>query len=120
MHHAKPIDLTDMPADDRAAFVARLAMLVRTSAFRRRSAWDRALVIFTQDEKRVTGRADFAGWLRANALDDAARECMALRVPFGHVLCWVAADNAIGACAGLALVHLDAEIERLQAVHAHA
>ena len=117
---AKPIDLTDMPADERAAFVARLAMLVRASAFRRRSAWDRALVIFSQGEKRVTGRADFAGWLRANALDDTARECMTARVPFGHVLCWIAADNAIGACAGLALVNLNAEIERLQAAHADA
>jgi hypothetical protein len=120
MHHAKPIDLSEMPADDRASFVARLAMLVSKSAFRRRSSWARALVIFTDREKRVTGRADFAGWLRANALDDTARECMSLIVPSGHVLVWIEADNAVGAGAGLALVNLDAEIERLRAVDANA
>ena len=120
MHHAKPIDLTDMPTDDRAAFVARLAMLVRTSAFRRRSAWPRALVILTDGDKRVTSRVDFAHWARANDLAAVSRECLSSTLPPGNVLVWIAADNAIGACAGLALVHLDAEIERLRAVHANA
>jgi hypothetical protein len=108
------LDLSDAPEDERRAFVGRTLMLLRASAFRRRALWDRALVILTDREKRVTSRADFAMWLRANALDGPARECASRRVPHGHVLAWLEADNAIGACAGFALVNLAGEIERLR------
>jgi hypothetical protein len=111
----RSIDLSDTPDEERAAFVGRVLMLLRASAFRRPASWDRALVVFTPEGKRVTSRADFASWLRANALDEPARECTSRRVPPGHVLVWCEADNAVGACARLALVNLRGEIDRIRA-----
>ena len=108
----RPIDLQPLKPDDRAAFVGRILLLLRKSPFRRVAEWRNAVVVFAFGEKRVTSRADFAGWLRANDLRPMAHECRSRRIPPGHVLVWLSADNATGACAGFALVDMIGEVER--------
>lgn len=115
-----PTDLSEMPEDDRAAFVGRVLVLLRASAFKRRASWDRALVIISDREKRVTSRADFGAYLRANALDATAKDVTSRRVPHGCVLVWLEADNSAGAVAGLCLIDLLGEVERFKAAHAVA
>ena len=93
------------PVDDR--LLGLVASTLVGSPFQRRSRWSSAVVILRVEEKRVTSRADFASWLRANDLRPAARECMARRLHHGNVLVWIDVDAEAVAVAGFLIVDLD-------------
>lgn len=76
------------------------------SPFRRRSTWGRAVVVLRHDERRVTSRGDHAGWLAANDLAAAARECISRRVPPGCVLVWAEVDEEATAFVGFVVFDL--------------
>jgi sarcosine oxidase gamma subunit len=101
-----------MPPWSAPAVVHELAMLVAplliASPFARRERWGSAVVVLSPEERRVTSRGDFAGWLAANALHAQARECSARRVPPGHVLVWISADTAEAAIARFVVLDLAA------------
>jgi hypothetical protein len=76
------------------------------SPFERRRRWRDAVVVLRREEKRVTSRGDFAQWLTANDLRNAARECIARRVPSGHVLVWLEVDSAAAAMARFVVLNV--------------
>ena len=68
------------------ALLPQVAEALNGSPFSRPGMWRQAVVILRREEKRVTSRADFAGWLAANDLRDVAREATARRIPPGSIL----------------------------------
>ncbi len=78
------------------------------SPFERRAHWPHAVVILRRDEKRITSRADFTGWLTSNDLRAAARECTNRRIPPGAVLVWLEVDAEEVSTAGFVVVSLTA------------
>lgn len=76
------------------------------SPFERRARWGSAVVVIRPEEKRVTSRGDFAHWLASNDLHTAAKECIARKVPPGHVLVWLEVDVPDVAAAGFVVFDL--------------
>lgn len=96
-------------ADDLASLIAPVLV---GSPFERRRVWPNAVVVLRRENKLVTSRGDFAGWLAANDLGAQARECIARRVPRGHVLVWIEVDVPEVAVAGFVLFDLASALRR--------
>lgn len=60
----------------------------------RRATWPMLVVVvrFNSAECRVMTRDGFAQWLRENALEASARECVSRRVRANHALVWAEVD----------------------------
>ena len=108
------LDLTQATPDDRLLFVGRVLLLLRRSAFRRSDEWSKAVVVLSPESKRVTSRACFASWLRANDLGTVATECTSRKVPSGCVLVWLEHDEGVG----FTIVDLIAEVKALRSAAA--
>lgn len=86
--------------------LAMVASVLVGSPFEHRARWPHAVVVLRREERRVTSRADFAGWLVANDLGAAAREATRRKVPPGSVLAWLEVDVPEVAAAGFVVVPL--------------
>ena len=105
--HPKKPDRSMEPSEarDRGASFDRVAgtaaKLLLGSPFRDPRRWSLAVVVLENDgdavRARVTSRGDHAGWLRSNALEPMAHECLTRRVPAGCVLVWASVDLEAGA-----------------------
>jgi hypothetical protein len=84
----------------------RGAPMLARSPFALRARWGSAVVILRGEERRVTSRADFAGWLAANDLRSAAHECLARHVRPGNILAWVEIDTPDVAAARFVMLDL--------------
>lgn len=76
---------------------ASLLASLRASPFRSPRSWRHAVVIQTPEQRTVMHRAAFAARLRADGLDEAAREAMSRHVGEGEVLTYVLVDDEGGA-----------------------
>lgn len=91
--HASAHAFAENLADVAHRLAAAIAVLLSRSPFKGAAMWPHAVVVLTPDERRVTSRGDFAGWLAANDLCGAAEECARRRVPPGSVLVWLLLDS---------------------------
>lgn len=90
----------------RATFRAKVFRVLNAGGFRDPRAWRNVVVVLRENEQRATSRADFAGWLRANDLGGAARECTSRQVRPGCVLVWFEATAGSVEWVGFTLVNL--------------
>ncbi|MBX3228258.1 MAG: hypothetical protein KIT84_26465 [Labilithrix sp.] len=85
-------------------------ILVASPAFRDRSRWPHACAVLRRESKRVTSRADLAGWFVANGMPAQARECLKRKVPRGSILCWLEVDDVDVAGAGFVVLDVTAAL----------
>jgi hypothetical protein len=107
----KPVIAPELDPETDVRLAGAIALALLGSGFRARDRWPWVCVVLRAGEPtRVTSRADFSHWLRANDLVDKATEAMHRSVPRGSILVWLEADNADVATAGFFVFDLDAAL----------
>jgi hypothetical protein len=106
----EPYRLDGVDRTTRVEFLTKVTELLAHGPFRRRRGRDAIIVWRDGEEPKITGRADWAGFLFANGMTEQGRECIKRRVPPGHVLCWLETDREDVASAGFALIDYASEV----------
>jgi hypothetical protein len=83
-----------------------LAKLLVGSPFAPPARWRTSVAVVRMQERRLTSRGDFAGWLRANDLRRSADECVRRQVPSGSILVWLEVDTVDAGSAGFMVFDL--------------
>lgn len=100
------LKVDELDVDARRLLIALVAPAVARSAFKKPKTWPLAIALVRVDEKRVTSRADFAQWARANDLHDVAATCLRSPVRAGELLVWLDVDVPGVSAAGFVIVPL--------------
>jgi hypothetical protein len=106
---------SDPTSDVDSKLLGFVAEALVGSAFERADRWKHACVILRPEEKRVTSRACFSGYLNAHGLHASARECVKRRIPPGSILVWLEADNTEVALASFIVFDLGSSLKKLAA-----
>jgi hypothetical protein len=92
-----------------------VAEALHGSPFERPGRWRQAVVILRREEKRVTSRGDFAGWLASSDLPELARECIARRISPGSILVFIDIDVPSVALASFVVFDLATALRKAKA-----
>lgn len=69
-----------------------VAEALQGTPFAKPQHWRHAVCVIRKERRSADSRGNFAAWLAANDLKDAAHEALTRRVPPGSILCWLEVD----------------------------